>query len=145
MKRLLLLVVASILACPSAALAEEWVNLQRLDLPGGSYLSRLDRNSLVRKGDIVWYWNSTVFLNEKTPNEPYDFRNYISADCSSPVVRDRKTVNFDRRGFVTHSNNDGDRGRLRNVFSFEGMFNRPAFCYVCGGRRYSKLCSLYGL
>lgn len=132
LKKLLSLAVVSVafLTCPSVALAEDWVNLRRDELPAGPILSRIDRDSIVRKGDIVWYWTSAVFLY-KSGDEPYDFRHYISADCNAPVVRWRRAVVFNRKGFVTYSNNKGDKGELRNIQSFEGSFDRPAFYYVC--------------
>ncbi|QZZ21048.1 hypothetical protein J5X98_00605 [Leptothermofonsia sichuanensis E412] len=117
MKQLLQWVVTGwILTYPSIAFAAEWIAVATNSV-GDQFF--VDKNSIQRKGDAVWYWEyrrfsepNNAFFEEPINQPVYGAVIQWSVDCRSQVQRLRQLAAYaqDRKAIQTFDY--GDAGSL---------------------------------
>lgn len=71
----------------------------------------IDKASLRRQGNTMWYW---VYKKYDTPDSDNVSvtMTYLFANCKTKEYRLRTIIDYNARGEVVSSINDGDRGEL---------------------------------
>jgi hypothetical protein len=98
------------------ALAAEWVSITTNSV-GDKFF--VDKGSIQRKGDTVWYWEyrefpqpNNAFLEDAIDQPVYGVVINWSVNCSNNVQRLRQVTAYDKAKKVIRKFNYGDTGSL---------------------------------
>ena len=119
-------VLALCLNFPATVLAVSWEPV--VESKSGNLTFYVDKDSLVRQGEIAYAWVESVERNYSGSLVNH-LRSFISIDCSTQQFREREMYVFEN-GQVVAQRKLGNRGPLKAIVP--GSMIEGVSDYVCG-------------